>query len=827
MLSLHPFEQYTIANNGILADVTKLRNAKWAIDGDYFFLPQDDPPVDGSQPATDDDDAAPPTNNNNNNNNPILNHHHHHHNTHRFAWNLYGIHDPNLAANADKKVRLKLCGRCGEAHKITASHHTRHTGGAGTSPSGSSRADAAANNNTRNAAADPDPVCDAYHLVRFNITGSWAPTVYRMNLTRNQPMEAIFVAFQQNLVVTHFQSSRPTVSFMRVFDQERRRGAARAGVGPGANITSSDDEEDDDSDSDSETDQGIIVVHPTALSAGDPTATTMTPIAAPTTTISTERAARWCFSREVKTAAGAFESMPGPEEVFSLYNADEERVVFVQPKTKQYHVYDVDKSEWETRRLAGRGCPEFPKTVIAACWVSGRWEKGAEGGGAGGRESGFCLIGTDDDAWREEEEEMEEGENVSGKGKGKDVTTADEALAENKKRKAGEMADGSDAGALSSSTSNMKTTATATNITITKRRRREISGTVKLYWFRPERPESYGPELELDAEFSIGRFPYLRRTNYSAFATGDLVVFYERGNSTVTAYHVETREWVEIRLSTEVPDIAILNSTTTTTTIPPSFPADAELVDLFQHDGQPYAIMALCIHPRTNTLRYLSYSFRPLSRQPKFSTEIGSILSLSLDPLTAASSFADFSVIPDHSFERDRRPIFCHAAILHARWPHFRTMIGAEMCEFRQRVVKMPETRATVIAFLTYLYSNVISVNLVSDPETFKSLWKLGNLYLLYDLVAKCRQSLEEVELGPGNLAEVYRLAVWAPGEDEGGEAQEGDERPRGEQAVRVKRKVFDYLADEGNLKECLADPRFRELEKELVFEIWANASRG
>ncbi|OLL23128.1 RCC1 and BTB domain-containing protein 1 [Neolecta irregularis DAH-3] len=117
-----------------------------------------------------------------------------------------------------------------------------------------------------------------------------------------------------------------------------------------------------------------------------------------------------------------------------------------------------------------------------------------------------------------------------------------------------------------------------------------------------------------------------------------------------------------------------------------------------------------------------------------FGREIGSLLDISD---TCDFTITTSSDIPGDDSENILR---AHSLILHARWPHFRSLIDSQMTESVERVLHLPEQYSVIKAFLTYLYTDSIPRD--TPVNLLARLLVLANLYAMTRLRSVCMNRL-------------------------------------------------------------------------------------
>ncbi|KAK9257282.1 hypothetical protein V1507DRAFT_446736 [Lipomyces tetrasporus] len=87
-------------------------------------------------------------------------------------------------------------------------------------------------------------------------------------------------------------------------------------------------------------------------------------------------------------------------------------------------------------------------------------------------------------------------------------------------------------------------------------------------------------------------------------------------------------------------------------------------------------------------------------------------------------------------------PIYVHALILQARWPHFKRLTNSRMREYHRKRMHIPEKCSTVRALLSYLYSDTIATTV--SVVTVAKLLVLSNMYALPRLRDLCISRIQD-----------------------------------------------------------------------------------
>lgn len=158
------------------------------------------------------------------------------------------------------------------------------------------------------------------------------------------------------------------------------------------------------------------------------------------------------------------------------------------------------------------------------------------------------------------------------------------------------------------------------------------------------------------------------------------------------------------------------------------------------------------------------------------------------------------------------RDMLVHKAVLLARWPHFAAVCRSGMSENTMGVYKFQENRRVVKAFIHWLYTDQILIepecrNENHEEEISKDFWVdvvadlmvMANMYLLDRLRLLCRTALRS-RLNTQNAALIYSKASLT-----------------GDRELAAEARTMIYA----NYGEVVKTKGYRDLPKELLFEIW------
>jgi hypothetical protein len=167
---------------------------------------------------------------------------------------------------------------------------------------------------------------------------------------------------------------------------------------------------------------------------------------------------------------------------------------------------------------------------------------------------------------------------------------------------------------------------------------------------------------------------------------------------------------------------------------------------------------------------------------------------------TPQMSNSQITDLPDEPAEHPS--IRCHTLILLARWPHFKRIMSAQMSEFHNRQLVLPEPYTVVKALVTFFYSDRLPFETV---PVLARLLVLSNLYNVSRLRTLCLGRLLR------DLSVEYATIVWAA-------AREADERGLERRAGKV---CFE------NWGEVVRTRGFRDMKREDVLELCGLVGRG
>ncbi|CAG8491962.1 3648_t:CDS:1 [Diversispora eburnea] len=114
---------------------------------------------------------------------------------------------------------------------------------------------------------------------------------------------------------------------------------------------------------------------------------------------------------------------------------------------------------------------------------------------------------------------------------------------------------------------------------------------------------------------------------------------------------------------------------------------------------------------------------------------------------------SDFTI---RSNDESSPVIYVHKIILLARWSHFSNMVNSGMTESHTSSLTIPEPYPTVLAFISFLYTDTLDSELSVD--TVADLMVLGNMYLISRLTSLCCAHLQS-KFDIENVAKIYHSA--------------------------------------------------------------------
>ncbi|KAG0308821.1 hypothetical protein BGZ99_001056 [Dissophora globulifera] len=115
--------------------------------------------------------------------------------------------------------------------------------------------------------------------------------------------------------------------------------------------------------------------------------------------------------------------------------------------------------------------------------------------------------------------------------------------------------------------------------------------------------------------------------------------------------------------------------------------------------------------------------------------------------------FADFTIVPQGSL----RKIHVHRMVLSSRWPHFRNMHASGMMESTRGTMILPEPYPVVYAFLLFLYTDTVDVDL--ECSIVCDVMVMANMYLLERLKKLCASILHRHHLQIDTCVRIFQAA--------------------------------------------------------------------
>ncbi|KAF9431789.1 hypothetical protein BGZ76_011698 [Entomortierella beljakovae] len=133
-----------------------------------------------------------------------------------------------------------------------------------------------------------------------------------------------------------------------------------------------------------------------------------------------------------------------------------------------------------------------------------------------------------------------------------------------------------------------------------------------------------------------------------------------------------------------------------------------------------------------------------------------STLKQSMGLMLNNEEFSDFTIIPKDS----SRKIHVHRMVLSSRWSHFRNMYSSGMMESTKATMILPEPYAVVYAFLSFLYTDTINIDL--DCGILCEVMVMANIYLLDRLKKLCVFVLHRHHLQIETCVRIFQAACIA-----------------------------------------------------------------
>ncbi|KAI1303766.1 hypothetical protein EDD11_005305 [Mortierella claussenii] len=115
--------------------------------------------------------------------------------------------------------------------------------------------------------------------------------------------------------------------------------------------------------------------------------------------------------------------------------------------------------------------------------------------------------------------------------------------------------------------------------------------------------------------------------------------------------------------------------------------------------------------------------------------------------------FSDFTIVPHGSL----RKIHVHRMVLSTRWPHFKNMHASGMIESTRASMVLPEPYPVVYAFLSFLYTDAIDLDL--ECSVVCDVMVMANMYLLERLKKLCASILHQHHLQVDTCVRIFQAA--------------------------------------------------------------------
>ncbi|KAI9228199.1 MAG: hypothetical protein DHS80DRAFT_15903, partial [Piptocephalis tieghemiana] len=137
--------------------------------------------------------------------------------------------------------------------------------------------------------------------------------------------------------------------------------------------------------------------------------------------------------------------------------------------------------------------------------------------------------------------------------------------------------------------------------------------------------------------------------------------------------------------------------------------------------------------------------------KPRFTQDISALLAQTMMDSTLPY---DFTLVTSGDVR-----LRAHKAILWARWPHFRHLLGSGMAETTEGLLRLPEPPSVIFSLLTYLYTDQLPKERSPYPSP-KGTMVLGSMYFLRRLCKLCSRRLAERWIQPETCGAILEAAI-------------------------------------------------------------------
>ncbi|KAF9180006.1 hypothetical protein BGZ50_006512 [Haplosporangium sp. Z 11] len=117
--------------------------------------------------------------------------------------------------------------------------------------------------------------------------------------------------------------------------------------------------------------------------------------------------------------------------------------------------------------------------------------------------------------------------------------------------------------------------------------------------------------------------------------------------------------------------------------------------------------------------------------------------------------FSDFTIVAQGSGAGSK--IHVHRLVLSSRWPHFKNMHASGMVETTRGSMVLPEPYAVVYAFLLFLYTDTVDIDL--EYTVVCDVMVMANMYLLERLKKLCASILHRHHLHIDTCVRIFQAA--------------------------------------------------------------------
>lgn len=170
----------------------------------------------------------------------------------------------------------------------------------------------------------------------------------------------------------------------------------------------------------------------------------------------------------------------------------------------------------------------------------------------------------------------------------------------------------------------------------------------------------------------------------------------------------------------------------------------------------------------------------------------------------------------------DGQELYVHKIILMTRWPHFRHMAKSGMIEAQQGRMQMDERYPVVLAFLQYLYTDHLVMDVPVDVVC--DMLVLANMYILHRLKKLCCQRLYERHLTIDTCTTIFATAIIT---DEVGLKLLALDFILKHYGALLKADLFDQMETFARLEflACIPDDTFLQIGRPALINVNNNSN--